>query len=104
VNTTSSLLTYNYHSDLAKFQRGGIAREFNNKWLYISAAGLFEIGSAISGAAPTMSVLVFGRVLAGIGGSGIYVGTVNILTHMTMPVERAQYLGFVGMAWSFGTM
>jgi MFS family permease len=70
VNTTSSLLTYNYHSDLAKFQRGGIAREFNNKWLYISAAGLFEIGSAISGAAPTMSVLVFGRVLAGIGARG----------------------------------
>ncbi|KAF2253862.1 MFS general substrate transporter [Trematosphaeria pertusa] len=78
--------------------------EFNNKWLYITAVFLFEVGSAISGAAPTMSVLVFGRVLAGVGGSGIYVGTVNILTIMTAPVERAQYLGFVGMAWSLGTI
>lgn len=51
-----------------------------------------------------MSIFIVGRVLAGVGGSGIYVGTVNILTHMTAPTERAQYLGFVGMTWSLGTM
>lgn len=84
--------------------RGGISQQFNNKWLYITAVFLFEVGSAISGAAPNMSVLVFGRVLAGIGGSGTYVGTINILAFMTTAAERSQYLGYVGMAWSFGTM
>lgn len=34
----------------------------------------FEIGSIICGAAPTMDALIVGRVVAGIGGSGIYIG------------------------------
>jgi MFS family permease len=84
--------------------RGGLSQRYSNKWLYIIAVFIFEVGSAISGAAPTMPVLVFSRVLAGIGGSGIYVGTVNIITFMTTAVERSQYLSHVGMAWSLGTM
>ena len=35
---------------------------------------LFEVGSAICGAAPTMDALIVGRVLAGIGGAGMYLG------------------------------
>lgn len=44
------------------------------KWLYLSSILIFEIGSAICGAAPSMSVMAVGRVVAGIGGSGIYLG------------------------------
>ncbi|KAK7187238.1 uncharacterized protein CC84DRAFT_1238242 [Paraphaeosphaeria sporulosa] len=71
---------------------------------YCSVVSIFEGGSVISGAALTMAVLVFSRVLAGIGGSEIYVGTVNIVTFMTTPVERSKYLGYVAMAWSLGTI
>lgn len=44
------------------------------KWLYIGSIVAFEIGSAICGAAPSMSVMAAGRVIAGVGGSGIYLG------------------------------
>lgn len=47
---------------------------FNLKWIYIGSIILFEIGSAICGAAPVMNALIVGRVIAGIGGSGIYLG------------------------------
>lgn len=84
--------------------RGKLNSHFNSKKIYIAAVVLFEIGSAIAGAAQNMSMLIVGRVLSGLGGSGIYVGTVNIISGMTMASERAQYLNFVGMAWSLGTI
>jgi MFS family permease len=37
----------------------------------------FELGSAICGAAPTMNAMIFGRVIAGIGGAGMYLGYVS---------------------------
>jgi MFS family permease len=47
---------------------------FNIKWLYIASIILFELGSALCGAAPTMTALIVGRVIAGIGGAGMYLG------------------------------
>jgi MFS family permease len=76
----------------------------DNKWLYLFTLFLFEVGSALIGSAQSVNVLLVGRVLAGVGGSGIYVGTVNIISAMTINVERAQSLGFIGIAWSLGTM
>lgn len=49
---------------------------FDIKWLYICSIILFEIGSAICGAAPTMNTLIGGRIVAGIGGAGMYLGSV----------------------------
>lgn len=85
-------------------KRGGIYTRFDNKWLYLFTLCLFEAGSALIGSAQSVEVLLIGRVLAGIGGSGIYVGTVNIISAMTTNMERAQSLGFIGVAWSTGTM
>jgi MFS family permease len=47
---------------------------FNVKVLIIASLITFEIGSAICGAAPTSNVLIIGRVIAGIGGAGMYLG------------------------------
>lgn len=35
---------------------------------------MFEIGSAVCGAAPSMNALIVGRVIAGMGGAGSYLG------------------------------
>jgi MFS family permease len=32
---------------------------------------IFEVGSALCGAAPTMNAMIGGRVLAGVGGAGL---------------------------------
>lgn len=51
---------------------------FNTKWLMNISTAIFEIGSAICGAAPSSNALIVGRVIAGIGGSGMYLGLVQI--------------------------
>jgi MFS family permease len=47
---------------------------FEIKYLEIGSVTLFESGSAICGAAPSMNALIIGRVIAGIGGAGMYLG------------------------------
>ena len=47
---------------------------FEIKYLIIASIVTFEAGSAICGAAPTMNALIVGRVIAGIGGAGMYLG------------------------------
>lgn len=47
---------------------------FNVKGLIMSSFFMFEIGSAVCGAAPTSNALIVGRVIAGVGGAGMYLG------------------------------
>ena len=54
--------------------RGKLYSLFDGKILYIIGVFLFEGGSALCGAAPTMDALVIGRTICGVGGSGMYIG------------------------------
>ncbi|KAF2111548.1 efflux pump antibiotic resistance protein [Lophiotrema nucula] len=83
---------------------GTLYKQLNNKWLYCSTMTIFEIGSAVIGSAQNMSSFTVGRVIAGVGGSGIYIGTVNIISAMTVPAERARYVSYIGIAWCLGTL
>jgi MFS family permease len=47
---------------------------FNVKYLVIFSLFVFESGSALCGAAPTSNALIVGRVTAGVGGAGMYLG------------------------------
>ena len=47
---------------------------FDTKWLYIGSLVNFAAGSALCGGAPSMNVLIVGRVWAGAGGAGMYLG------------------------------
>ena len=49
---------------------------FEIKKLIIGSIVAFEAGSALCGAAPTMNAMIFGLVIAGIGGAGMYLGFV----------------------------
>ncbi|KAI1264008.1 MFS general substrate transporter [Xylariaceae sp. FL1019] len=83
---------------------GKLNKLFQNKYLYLLALLIFEVGSAVIGSAQSVEVVVAGRALAGFGGSGIYVGTINIVSAITTPVERTHYLNLVGVAWCLGTI
>jgi MFS family permease len=64
----------------------------NPKWIYILAVTLFLAGSALCGGAPSMPAMIIGRVVAGIGGNGLYLGTVTLLSLNTSEQERPAYL------------
>lgn len=85
-------------------RRGKVYNQFNAKWLYIGGLVLFEAGSALCGAAPTMNALIGGRVLAGLGGSGVYIGVMTLLSVNTTEHERPMYLGLTGLTWGLGTV
>ncbi|ORX96462.1 putative multidrug resistance protein B [Clohesyomyces aquaticus] len=77
---------------------------FNVKWLHIGSVVIFTVGSAICGAAPTMAALIVGRVIAGIGGAGLYLGMLNLIAINTLENERPAYMGGTGVVWGAGTI
>ncbi|KAH7400979.1 putative HC-toxin efflux carrier [Phaeosphaeria sp. MPI-PUGE-AT-0046c] len=77
---------------------------FNAKWSYLFHIFIFEIGSAICGAAPSMNVLILGRVIAGIGGAGQYIGCMTIISTTTTMSERPVYISLTGFGWGLGTV
>lgn len=83
---------------------GALYTSFNMKWLFVASVVLFEAGSALCGGAPSMSALIVGRVLAGTGGAGIYLGGLNFVTALTTKEERGRYITLIGFFWGLGAV
>jgi MFS family permease len=65
---------------------------------------VFSVGSALCGAAPNMNALIVGRVIAGVGGAGVYLGLLNLISINTTIRERPAYMGGIGFTWGSGTI
>ncbi|MCJ1246728.1 hypothetical protein MMC30_003937 [Trapelia coarctata] len=78
--------------------------QFDPKWLYIICVAMFEVGSALCGAAPSMDALIVGRAIAGLGGAGMYLGVVMLISLFTTPTERPAYFGMLGATFGLGTV
>jgi hypothetical protein len=70
---------------------GRIYTFFPTKAVFLSGIFLFEIGSAICGAAQTSTMLIIGRAIAGLGSSGIFTGAILIMLN-TVPLHRRPLL------------
>ncbi|CAD6593992.1 MAG: hypothetical protein ASARMPREDX12_007894 [Alectoria sarmentosa] len=78
--------------------------QFDPKWLYIYCVLGFEIGSAVCGAAPSMNALIIGRAIAGLGGAGMYLGVIMLLSIFTTETERPNYFAMLGGIFGIGTV
>ncbi|KAJ6124924.1 hypothetical protein N7471_012241 [Penicillium samsonianum] len=83
---------------------GKIYGVFNAKWVYLFNVVLFEVGSAVCGTAPNMTALIVGRVIAGIGGSGMYSGTLSFVAMLTSIEERPIYMAGSTVIWGVGSV
>ncbi|KAL2799533.1 MFS general substrate transporter [Aspergillus keveii] len=83
---------------------GQVYSLFDVKWTYIVCVALFEVGSAVCGAAPSMTAFLVGRTICGLGGCGMYTGVMMMLSFLTTPEERPAYLGLTGLTWGLGTV
>lgn len=81
---------------------GTLFNTFDMKWVYVATVVLFEAGSALCGAAPNMNALIVGRVIAGAGGSGIYLGSLQYFAVMTVEKERGLYMALIAVFWGLG--
>ncbi|TVY83961.1 Efflux pump DEP3 [Lachnellula suecica] len=77
---------------------GRLYGQFDAKYLYILTTFIFEVGSAICGAAPNMNALIIGRAICGLGGVGMYIGVMTIISVTTSTVERPPYLALIGVS------
>lgn len=83
---------------------GVVYTTFNMQWAFVASLVVFEVGSAICGAAPSMSALIVGRVIAGAGGSGVFMGCLNYFSCLTTPEERGRYITGTGFFWGIGAV
>ncbi|KAL7929212.1 major facilitator superfamily domain-containing protein [Trichoderma chlorosporum] len=77
---------------------------FNLKWTYMGTVIIFEVGSVLCGAAPNMNAIIIGRVIAGMGGTGIYLGCLNYFSSLTTPKERGTYITLIRFCWGIGAV
>ncbi|KAH8650850.1 major facilitator superfamily domain-containing protein [Tricladium varicosporioides] len=75
---------------------------FDTKWIFIGCLSMFAAGSALCGAAPSMNAIIVGRVWAGAGGAGMYLGTLNLVTITSTAKEQPFYIGLTGFAYGSG--
>lgn len=68
----------------------------STKWTFTAAIVIFEIGSAICGAAPSSLALIIGRAVQGLGGSGIFGGSLIIIAEVVPLSKRALFNGMIG--------
>lgn len=70
---------------------GRIYTFFPTKSVFLSGIFLFEIGSAVCGAAQSSMMLIIGRAIAGLGSSGIFTGAILIMLN-TVPLHKRPML------------
>ncbi|KAG0363542.1 hypothetical protein BG005_010740 [Podila minutissima] len=77
---------------------------FGRKTTMLFANVMFLIGSAICGWANSMTVLIVGRGIAGIGAGGLMAMVFIIMSDMLDMRERGKYIGFVGVVYSLASV
>lgn len=83
---------------------GRIYTFFPTKPVFMSGIFLFEIGSAICGAAQNSIMLIVGRAIAGLGSSGVFTGAILIMLN-TVPLHRRPLLqGLFGACFGIASV
>ncbi|CAJ2509723.1 Uu.00g056230.m01.CDS01 [Anthostomella pinea] len=86
-----------YQLGMAAFMplTGKIYHHFSSKWSFLGFFGVFELGSVLCGAATSFAMLIVGRTIAGMGGSGIVSGALTIIASSIPLDKRAAATGIM---------
>lgn len=77
---------------------GKIGDLYGRRRMFQTAIVIFLVGSLMCGLAPTMLLLIVGRLVQGIGGGGLYALCFGIVGDLVPPRQRGKYIGyFAGM-------
>jgi DHA2 family multidrug resistance protein len=75
-----------------------LATQFGRKRFYMSCVMLFGVSSFLCGLAPSLGMLIFFRVLQGLGGGGLAPSEQAILADTFPPAKRGMAFAIYGMA------
>ncbi|OAA58988.1 Major facilitator superfamily domain, general substrate transporter [Niveomyces insectorum RCEF 264] len=77
---------------------------YSIKVVFLSAVLLFEVGSALCGAAPTSVAFIIGRAISGIGAAGIMSGVIVIIVYAVPLHKRPLYQGMFGAVFGIASV
>ncbi|KAL6831876.1 major facilitator superfamily domain-containing protein [Trichoderma camerunense] len=83
---------------------GKIYQYFPLKISFLGAMAVFGIGSLICGAAPSSTVFIIGRTIAGIGAGGVSSGAYTICAYISEPKKRAVHTAILGAILGIGSI
>ncbi|KAK3352782.1 major facilitator superfamily domain-containing protein [Lasiosphaeria hispida] len=83
---------------------GKIYTFLNIKATFLTAVMLFEVGSAICGAAPNSVAFIIGRAIAGLGAGGVQSGVLVIIVYAVPLHKRPQYQGLFGAVYGVSSV
>jgi EmrB/QacA subfamily drug resistance transporter len=83
---------------------GKLADLFSKKLLVQVALGIFAVGSALAGFAPTMGLLIGARAFQGIGVGGLTALVQVVIASIVSPRERGRYSGYIGAVFAVATV
>lgn len=63
------------------------------KWVYLTAVGIFLVGSIVAAAAPNSVSVIIGRALQGWGASGVLGGTLIVINYVSNPRHHPFLIG-----------
>ena len=75
---------------------GKIGDLIGRKGPFLTAIGIFVVGSTISGFAGDMTWLVIGRAVQGLGGGGLMILSDTIVADVVPARRRGRYMGIIG--------
>ncbi|WP_022873022.1 MFS transporter [Nesterenkonia alba] len=83
---------------------GKLADMVSKKKLFQAAGVIFIIACLIAGFAPTMELLLLGRLFQGIAMGGVLTLTMAIIASLVSPRRRGRYAGWLGLCMTTSTM
>ncbi|ATY63398.1 Major facilitator superfamily general substrate transporter [Cordyceps militaris] len=83
---------------------GKVYKYYPAKPLFFAGVLLFELGSAICGAAPSSVVFIVGRAVAGLGASGLFSGLMVIMFHTIPLQQRPLWQGAAGALFAVASV
>ena len=83
---------------------GRIYKFYSAKWILITLVAIFEIGSIVCAAAPNSNALIIGRLITGIGGTGIAAGAFLIISLLVPLQSRPKYSGGLGAVFGIASI
>lgn len=77
---------------------------YGRKQVTLIAVTFFLAGMVIAGTAPIMILMLIGRAIQGIGGSGIIALTSILITDLVPLRHRGNWMGILGAVWAIGSV